>query len=140
MYIYDRRTGESKHVSEHEGDAQFNPQYFSADNKTLYYLTDLDSEFQHLRAMDVATGESTVVYEADWDVWYAYESFNGKYRVLGFNEDGKTVVKLFDMASGDEIAFPSIDGRSVSSVSISRNEEKMRITAASSRGERKPSE
>ena len=129
MYIYDVQTGEQRHVSEHEGDVDFSPQYFSDDNASLYYTTDLGSEFKHLRKMDVSSGESEVVFE---DKWYAYESYAGKYRVIGINADGKTVVKLYDLESGNEIDFPDIDGRSVSSVSISRNEEKMRLTAASS--------
>ena len=133
MYLYDRQTGEKRHISEHEGDAQFSPQYFSADNSKLYYLTDEGSEFQQLRAMDIASGSSTVEYEVDWDIWYAYESYGGKYRAIGYNADGKTVVKLYEIATGTEVAFPDIDGRSISSVGISRNEEKMRITAASSK-------
>lgn len=133
MYIYDVETKDLRHVSEHEGDANFSPQYFSADNSSLYYLTDMGSEFQHLRQMDIASGESETVFEDNWDVWYAYESFGGKYRVLGVNADGKTEVHIFDLETNDKVDFPDIDGRSISSVSISRNEEKMRVTAASSK-------
>jgi len=133
MYIYDTQTGELSHVSEHEGDANFRPQYFSNDNQSLFYITDLGGEFGHVRRLEIATGESEIVFEDNWDVWYAYESFAGKYRVIGINRDGKTDVKLFDLQSGEELDFPDIDGRSVSQVSISRNEEKMRLTAASSK-------
>jgi len=132
MYLYDRNTKFQTHISKHDGDAQFSPQYFSGDNALLYYLTDLGSEFQHLRALDITSGGSETVFETNWDVGYSYESFNGKYRVIGYNNDGKTVVKLFMPKSGEELVFPSIEGRSISSVGISRNEQKMRLTAASS--------
>lgn len=133
MYIYNRASDDLKHISEHQGDMQFSPQYFSSDNTHLYYMTDEGSEYQHLRRYDISSESAEKVFSADWDVWYAYESFNSKYRVIGINEDGKTVVKVTDMASGSEVDFPDVEGRSISSVSISRNEELMRLTAGSSR-------
>jgi dipeptidyl aminopeptidase/acylaminoacyl peptidase len=132
MYLYDRETKIQSHISEHEGEAQFAPQYFSRDNLLLYYLTDVGSEFQHLRSMDIASGVSETVFETQWDVQYSYESYDGKYRVIGYNDDGKTHVKLFMPETGNELVFPSIQGRSISSVGISRDEHKMRLTAASS--------
>lgn len=133
MYILDRESGELKHVSEHEGDVQYSPQYFSADNTKLYYLTDEGAEFQHLRTYDLATGQTEKVFGVDWDVWYAYESFNSKYRIIGYNADGKTVVKIFNIADGSEVPFPDIDGKEISSVSVSRDEEHMRLSAADAR-------
>ncbi len=133
MYLYNRSSKFQTHISKHEGDAQFSPQYFSSDNSKLFYLTDLGSEFQHLRTIDTESGEIETVFEANWDVRYSYESYHGKYRVIGLNDDGKTVVKLFLLKTGEELIFPSIEGRSISSVGISRNEEKMRLTAASSK-------
>ena len=133
MYLYDRNSKFQTHISKHEGDAQFSPQYFSSDNSTLYYLTDMGSEFQHLRTIDIGSGASETVFETNWDVQYSYESYNGKYRVIGYNDDGKTHVKLFMPKSGEELVFPSIEGRSISSVGISRDEQTMRLTAASSK-------
>ena len=132
MYLYDRGTEELTHLTPHEGDMQFNPQYFSSDNSTLYYLTDENSEFQHLVKYDIANASKAIAFQAEWDVWYAYESYGDKYRVIGVNADGKTEVKLFDIASGAEVEFPNIEGKSISSVSISRDEKHMRLTAASS--------
>lgn len=133
IYLLDRQTGERKHLSPHEGDVQYSPQYFSLDDRMLYYLTDEGGEFQHLVSYDLESGEKKTVFETNWDVWYAYESYNGKYRVIGINEDGRTNVKLFDLESGSELDFPDVDGKSVSSVSISRDEQHMRLTASDSR-------
>ena len=44
-------------ISEHEGDATYNPQFFSQDNKTLYYTTDENSDFTFLAKRDLETGE-----------------------------------------------------------------------------------
>ena len=69
-------------VSEHEGDATYSPQFFSLDNQFLYYLTDEGSDFVYLAKRDLGSGEVTKEYETDWDVWYAYDSWNEKYRVI----------------------------------------------------------
>ena len=133
MFLVDTETGERTQLSSKEEGASYSPQFFTLDDKSFYYLTDEGGEFQSLKRYDLETKEKIDVYNTDWDVWYAYESWNGKYRVIGINEDGKTTVKLLDSKTSEEIAFPDVDGKSVSSVSISRDESKMRITAASSR-------
>ena len=131
LYLWDKNTNERKLLSV-EG-ATYSPQFFSKDNAFFYYLTDEGSEFQYLIKYNIQTGEKKKEFETNWDVWYAYESWNEKYRIIGINEDGKTTVKLFDNTSGEEIAFPDVEGKSVSGVSVSRDEKFMRIIAANSR-------
>lgn len=132
MYLYDRETGETKDISEHEGDVQYSPQYFSNDNTELYFLTDEGSEFIYLAKMDISTGEVEKVYEDDWDVFYAYSSYNEKYRIIGVNEEAKTVVHIFDLEAGAELDLPEIPGASISSVNISRSEKMARFSVNSS--------
>lgn len=122
MYLYDKESGEKTDISEHEGDAQYNPQFFSVDNKTLYYTTDEGSNFVYLAKRNLETGEVGKVFEADWDVWYAYDSWNEKYRVIGINQDAKTVVKVIDQSTNQEVKLPEIPGGSITSVNISKDE------------------
>lgn len=133
VYLYDLETKTSTHITPHTGDASYQPQYFDKDNTALYYLSNEEGEYMVLRKYDIASGKHENVYSADWDIWYAYESFNNTYRVIGINADGRTDVKLFDLGTGAQRAFPDIDGRSITSVSISRDEKHMRLTAASSK-------
>lgn len=132
MYLYDRQTGERTDISVHEGDATYSPQYFSLDNTELYYLTDENSDFVYLAKRNLQTGEVTKVFEDKWDVWYAYESQNAKYRVIGTNEDAKTRVRIFELASGKEVQLPEIAGGSISSVGISKSEKLARLTVSTS--------
>jgi dipeptidyl aminopeptidase/acylaminoacyl peptidase len=131
MYLMDLNSGEVKHISEHEGDATYSPSDFSLDDQYLYYLTNEGSEFTYLSSYHLETGEKKLVYEADWDVSYAYFSFNEKYRVIGINEDAKTVVKVSDAATGDEVEMPDFGDRDISGVSISRSENLIRLNAGS---------
>ncbi|MEQ9425940.1 MAG: alpha/beta fold hydrolase [Cyclobacteriaceae bacterium] len=133
MYLIDRETGNSLEVS--EGDkALYVPQYFGLDNQSLYYLTNKDREFTVLMKYDIPSKEHMVVYETNWDVDYAFESYNEKYRVIGVNEEALTAIHVFDIASGTEVELPDMPGRSIRAASISRSEKLMRLTIGSSFG------
>jgi dipeptidyl aminopeptidase/acylaminoacyl peptidase len=131
MYLLDLSSGEIKHISEHEGDATYSPADFSLDDQLLYYLSNEGGEFTYLSSYNLETGEKELVYEADWDVSYAYFSFNAKYKVIGINEDAKTVVKVFDTATGEEVSMPDFGNRDIAGVSISRSETQIRLAAGS---------
>ncbi len=133
MYLYNRQSGELKLVSPEGVVAQFDPQYFSPDASALYYLSDLEGEFMALKTYDIASGTIETVFTTDWDIWYAYESYNNRYRVIGINADGRTDVRITDLRDGSLLAFPDIEGRSIVSVSISEDEQYMRLTAGSSK-------
>ena len=132
MYLFDKQTGTKTDISEHEGDATYSPQFFSLDNSSLYYLTDENSDFVYLAKRDLATGTVEKAYEDQWDVWYAYDSENEKYRVIGINEDAKTRVRIFEQATGQEVELPAIEGGSVASVNISNSEKLARLTVSTS--------
>ena len=132
MFLLDRSTGEVSDISIHEGDAQYSPQYFSMDNKFLYYTTDENSDFTYLARRNLESGEVEKIFEANWDVWYAYESWNEKYRVIGINEDAKTRVRIFDLGTDKEVALPNIEGGSITSVNISKSEKLARLTVSTS--------
>ena len=131
MYLLDLTTEEILHISEHAGDATYSPADFSLDDQLLYYLSNEDSEFTYLSSYNLETGEKELVYEADWDLVYAYFSFNAKYKVIGINQDAKTVVKVFDTASGEEVGMPDFGDRDITGVSISRSEKLIRLAAGS---------
>ncbi|MCK5169236.1 MAG: hypothetical protein KAQ75_05085, partial [Bacteroidales bacterium] len=132
MYLYNRKTKEFKLLSEHEGEITFRPVDFSSDGNEIYFLTDENSEFTYLAKMNLETDEVEKIYDAGWDIMYAYHSYNGKYRVVGINWDSKTVIKIFDTASGEEIVLPKFEDLNISSVKISKSEKYMAFYASSS--------
>ncbi len=125
MFLYDTQTQETKHLSPHQGDVNYNPQTFSPDSKSLYYLTDEDSEFAYLKRYDIDRDQSETIDQANWDIWYTYFSRNGKYRVLGINKDAQTVIKVYDTATNQPIQLPELPGGNISSVNISKSENLM---------------
>lgn len=133
LYLLDRETNEFKLITEHEGDISYSSMGFSHDSKKLYHLTDEGSEFQYYVEYDIATGERKTILERDWDIWYAYLSHNGKYRVVGVNEDAKTVVTIYDMEKDKEIVLPIEGAGEIRGVNIAKSEKLMTFWVGSSR-------
>jgi dipeptidyl aminopeptidase/acylaminoacyl peptidase len=125
MFLLDREKGEMKLLSPHEGNVTYNPQTFSPDSKSLYYLTNEDSEFAYLKRYDIQTGQKETVEKHNWDILDSRFSYNGKYRVVEINEDGRTVIKVYDTATSQPLQLPALSGGNITFVNISRSEKLM---------------
>lgn len=122
MYLYSLETSQMKHISPHEGDINYAPVDFSADSKSLYYLTNEDSEFDYLKRYDINTGETEKIFEADWDIMYTYFSRNGKYRVMGVNNDARTEIRVENEQISELVKLPKLQDADITSVNISKSE------------------
>lgn len=132
MYLLDTQSGKVKLISEHSGDVQFNPQYFSLDGKQLIYLTDEGSEFAYLATYDIGTGEKKKFEEAKWDIMYSYLSRNGKYRIVAINNDARTEMKIYDQSTNQLLQIPNLPAGDVTGVNISDSEKLMSFYVSSS--------
>lgn len=131
LFLHDTQTGETKLISPHTGDAQYNPQYFSVDGKQLMYLTDENSEYMYLSSYDIMTGEKKKIEDAPWDISYSYISKTGKYRVVAINNDARTEMKIYDRV-GNLVQIPGIPEGDITGVNISDSETKMCFYLSSS--------
>ena len=84
---------------------------------------------------ELATGKHEDVESADWDVVFTRFSRNGRYRVTAVNEDGRTVIRILDTAVGKLVPMPRLPEGDVTSVVISRDEDRMVISLS---GDRSP--
>lgn len=133
IYLYDRTSGETTHLTPHEGEINYNPAAFSPDGKSLYLTTDADSDFRYLVRHDLATGEREVVARPDWDVAFAGFSKHGKYLLIGTNEDARTVIQVLETDSMKPVELPRIEGASISSFGISDDENHVAMYVSSSK-------
>ena len=136
MYLYNTETKELKHLSPHEGDIVYNPVTFSVDSKELYFLTDENSEFTYLKRYNIETEKNEDVEKADWDIMYGYFSRNGKYRVVGINNDAKTEIEVYDTNTGQLVKLPQFPDGEITSVNISKSENLMTFYFNGSRASR----
>ncbi len=126
LFVHDTEKVETKKISEHKGRSEFNAADFDPSSKWLYFLTNDGSEFQRLRRYELATGKSEDVEKADWDIWRAWFSETGKYRVTVVNEDARSSVRIIDVKSGKTVALPKLpSGSNVNSVRFSPSDKLM---------------
>jgi dipeptidyl aminopeptidase/acylaminoacyl peptidase len=134
VYILDTESGESKHITPHEGDVDYSPQYFSPDGKKLIYLTNEGSEFMYISSYDLATGEKTKIEDAPWDIMYTYLSRNGKYRVVAINNDARTEIKVYNESDGGKLVqLKSVPKGDITGVNISDSEKLMTFYVSTSK-------
>jgi len=133
IYLYDRETKKTTHITPHKGDMSNSPATFSTDSKSLYYLTDEGREFRYLKRYDIEPGQSETVVTAEWDIMFAGFSRNGKYRVTGINNDARTDIKIFDTEAGNYIDLPELPDGALSSMNISKSEKLMSFYVNGSR-------
>ncbi|MBS1681921.1 MAG: alpha/beta fold hydrolase [Bacteroidetes bacterium] len=133
MYLLDTQSGKTKLLSEHKGDVQFQPQYFSLDGKKLFYLTNQGSEFMYLASYDLAGGATEKVEEAPWDLMYAYQSRSGKYRLVAINNDARTEIKIYDGATNQPVQIAGLPEGDITGVNISDSEKLMTFYVSSSK-------
>lgn len=133
IYVYDRDTGRSTHVTPHEGNVANEAADFSADGNGLYLITDADDEFRDLVLHDLDTGARQVVCKPGWDVWYAYLSETGRYLVVGVNQDARTDVRVYETATMQRVELPQLPDGDITSVQISPSETRMAFYVNGSR-------
>ena len=134
IYLWNTASKTMTLISKHEGTASFSPEEFDVDSKWLYYTTNEGSEFMRLRRYELATGKSEDVEKADWDIEWTFFSRNGKYRLSSVNEDGRSVLKVWDGRTGAPVALPPFPAGEISSVRVSNDETHLAYQLDSARG------
>ncbi|HKR59515.1 MAG TPA: S9 family peptidase [Pyrinomonadaceae bacterium] len=125
IYLYDTQSKEMKNITPHKGEISFGAQSFDPQAKFLYYTTDEGGEFQYLKRYELATGKSTEVEREPWDIVSTYFSHNGKYRVTVVNQDARTVIKIYNTATGKQVVLPKLPDGDITGVNISPSENRM---------------
>ncbi|KAB8198369.1 alpha/beta fold hydrolase [Lysobacter maris] len=129
--------GEPVKVSEHQGQAQFEAQAFSADGNWLYYTANDSGEFAELRRVNLQDWSHEPVRKGDWDIVAVRLSHNGKYMAVATNVDGSTEIALYDSASGEPVALPELPAGEVRGLQIARSENRLAFYI---NGDRQPSD
>jgi dipeptidyl aminopeptidase/acylaminoacyl peptidase len=122
IYLYDRQTKQTTHITPHEGSVINNAQDFTPDGSGLIYLSDEGREFASLRRYELATGTKAPILEPQWDIAGAGYSKHGKYLLVTINEDAKLVSHVYDPATMQEVAMTGLPPGLVRGMRLSRDE------------------
>jgi dipeptidyl aminopeptidase/acylaminoacyl peptidase len=136
IHLWSADSGQMKHISPHEGQADYSPEDFDPDSRYLYYTTNDGGEFMRVRRYELATGQHEDVEKADWDVAFTQFSHRGAYRVTAVNEDGRTALHIVDTKTGRPLPLPALPAGDITSVTIARGEGRLAFYV---NGDRAPS-
>lgn len=95
-FLYDTNRRSVKLLTTGKAPISSTPAAFSPDAAALFLTTDEGHEFQYLVRLSLETGERKTVFQTNWDVESADVSDDGRYLVVGVNENARTRVHLFD--------------------------------------------
>ncbi len=108
LYLVERGKPGAALLTQHEGNADYSPEAFSADRKTLYYLSNQEGEFTALYSMDLASKARKVVLRENWEVVRAYFSPTRKYFITKIAVDGEIESRIEEVATGKRVSLPPV--------------------------------
>ena len=109
FYVYDLESRKLTEIEPAKVKAGRGNAFFSRDGKSVYFTSDLGSEFLTLRRADIATGKVTpLTAHVNWDVDALALSRDGRYLAYVVNESGANRIALLDLASGKELPAPEL--------------------------------
>src|SRR5207253_1699163 len=89
--------------------ADYSGAVFAREGKGVYASTDKGSEFHRLAYVDLTTGKQTALTaDVPWDVDDLELASDGKTIAFVTNEDGVSVLRLFDTATGKQKPAPKL--------------------------------
>jgi dipeptidyl aminopeptidase/acylaminoacyl peptidase len=136
LYLIDIATGNKKIITPKDGKEKiaYRGSIFSKDGKSLYVITDKDSEFLRLAVVDLATNQYTyLTSNIPWDVEDIDLSHDGKHLAFITNEDGTSVLHILNTTTRKEISLPKLPVGQVLGISWHKNNEDFGFTLVSAR-------
>ncbi|NQY65813.1 MAG: S9 family peptidase [Alteromonadaceae bacterium] len=127
IYLVDLNSKDKKPglITEHQGSVDHRSYTFTPDSQQLIYATNEFGEFNQAWSINLEDRTKSVFYKADWDVSFVSFSEDGKYRVVGVNNDGQTKVSIIEVATQKNIALPQLPPGDLRSVNFSADSKKM---------------
>lgn len=133
LYLVDlaAETKTPRLVTKHDGEATHAFGAFAPDGRTLWYLSNKDSEWERLWSFDLAKDRHELALDAGWDVASVSFSRNGRYRVVTVNEDARTRMTVTDLQARREVEIPESITGEASGAAFSRSARYLALTVGS---------
>lgn len=132
IVLFDRETKTEKNLTQHEGVESNESVAFTPDGGLLY-TSNRGGEFSRLLRMDLASGESTVVYETQWDVVGADYTPDDSHLLVYVNADARTELVMLDTKTLQPVALPKVPAGDITGVDFSNDGKRLAFYVASSR-------
>ncbi|MBI3819817.1 MAG: S9 family peptidase [Planctomycetes bacterium] len=136
LYLWDAQAPEAglMLITSHKTDAVHDAAGFSHDSSKLYYITNLDSEYEYVCEYAISGGTSRKLYQADWDITHFESSRDGRRRAIIQNADARAGLSVFE--DGKAVELPPVPSGQIRSFRFSDDGRKIAFIAS---GDRDPS-
>jgi dipeptidyl aminopeptidase/acylaminoacyl peptidase len=119
IYLLDTHTGESVHVTPHEGKQIYFPASWKRDGSGFYLLTNQGREFQNLAFYNVADKRWNWVETPDHDIEQVAVGKDGRTLIWVINDDGASRLQGRNLETGEALRLPDLPLGVVSAISLS---------------------
>lgn len=100
LWLYDFEAEEAEALFDKQG--AYDKAVWKKDSSGFYFLTNLESNFIYLADYDLKTKAMTKLLDFPWDVENLSLSPDGRYLALIINDNGRSVLKIYETASMQE--------------------------------------
>ncbi len=94
ILLVDRRTGRTRNLTAHEGDARFSSAVFSPSGDRVFVVSDQDHEFKNVLRIDLETGNREWFFEPKNDVAALTVSPDGKWLAMLEDKGGNLTPRI----------------------------------------------
>jgi dipeptidyl aminopeptidase/acylaminoacyl peptidase len=123
----DRGTETVRHLTPHEGEAQYSSAAFAADGKGLYLISDRGRDTLAPAYLDLVSLELRYLEDSGWDAELLALSPDGRRLAVSTNVDGYSALAIHDLTTG-ELARPSVPEGVILDLKWSPNGERLAFT------------
>jgi dipeptidyl aminopeptidase/acylaminoacyl peptidase len=108
LFLIEAATGKARHLTPHQGDAQYHSPCWSADGKAIYCSsTQGGRDLPALARIDRADGKLTYLDKPDHEVGGVFASPKGRWLAWLVNVGGKSELRLRDLHTGKTRTGPA---------------------------------
>lgn len=128
LYALDAVSGAVRHLTPHQGDAQYHSPCWSGDGKHVYCASTANGrDLSGLAEIDVATGKLEYLDTPAHEVEKVAASKHGRWLAWALNVDGRSELKLRDLKNGKMIAPPALPLGVVDDIVFAPTEDKLAL-------------
>jgi dipeptidyl aminopeptidase/acylaminoacyl peptidase len=118
-----------KHLTPHQGDAQYHSPSWSADGKSIYCASTAGGrDIADLAQIDVATGKlSYIMKESAHEVERVLASPKGRWLAWILNIEGRSILHLLDLKNNQQVSLPELPLGVIAEMDFSQDDSKLAL-------------
>jgi dipeptidyl aminopeptidase/acylaminoacyl peptidase len=134
LFLVDTASDQRTPLSPQQTGVSYRHARFTPDGKSVYLITNQDSDFEQLASLDLATHRVTILRPGlKWDVTTFDLAHDGRRMAYIVNENGSDTLHVMDLASHKEQALPKLPYGSIGDVRWHANGRDLGFTISSAR-------